>query len=95
MDGNEKKLLTGTTSGGFQFEIDPRITNDMVLVEELAEADKDVTKFPGVLKKILGEEQKGRLYDFIKTEDGLVPVDKCVAIFTEIMDLASEETKNS
>ena len=91
----ERKKLKGTTADGFNFEIDPVVANDMILLEELAEADKDTTKFPGVLKKMLGEDQKARLYEFLKTEEGIVPIDKCIQTFTEIMNIASEETKNS
>lgn len=88
-------MLKGTTASGFEFEIDEKMADDMELVEEIAEADKDVSKFPGVIRKMLGEEQKEKLYDHVRDKKtGRVPIKACVEIFVEIMNAASEETKN-
>ena len=88
-------MLTGKTKSGFEFEIDETVADDMELLEDIAEADKDTTHFPGVLTKILGEDQKKRLYDHLRNENGRVPIEATLSEFTEIMNLAGEKTKNS
>ena len=87
-------MLKGKTESGFEFEIDENIADDMELIEDIAKADKDVSVFPGVLTKILGEEQKSALYDHLRNENGRVSIKDTVAAFTEIMNIAGEQTKN-
>lgn len=88
-------MLKGKTKSGFEFEIDEKMANDMELLEAIAEAEVETYKFPAVLKKILGDEQKSRFYDHLRTKKGNVPIDKAMKEFVEIMNEASEETKNS
>ena len=91
-----KTIIRGTTESGFDYEIDKRIANDMELLEQIAAADKEISLFPALIKKMLGEEQKDRLYDHVRDkETGTVPINECISIFNEIMNSASEETKNS
>ena len=88
-------MRKGKTESGFNFKIDETVVDDMELVEELAEADKDISRFPQVLTKVLGEEQKKKLYDHLRDENGRVTISATVKEFEEIMTLAGEETKNS
>lgn len=88
-------MVTGKTTTGFEFEIDETIADDMEFVEALSEAMDDAIRFPKVITRLLGEEQKKRLYDHIRRDDGRVSVEKTVEEFTEIMNLAGENSKNS
>lgn len=88
-------MLKGKTKSGFKFEIDEMIADDLELLEEIAKADKDVTVFPDVLERILGADQKKALYDHLRNEHGRVSIKAAVDEFTEIMNIAGEETKNS
>ena len=88
-------MLKGKTKSGFKFEIDETIADDLELLEEIAKADKDVTVFPDVLERILGVDQKKALYDHLRNEHGRVSTKAAVDEFTEIMNIAGEETKNS
>ena len=88
-------MLKGKTKSGFEFEIDEAVADDLELLEDIAKADKDVTAFPGVLEKILGTEQKKTLYDHLRGVNGRVSIQSAVDEFTEIMNIAGEETKNS
>lgn len=88
-------MLKGTTKNGFKFEIDEAVADDMELLEDLAKADKDISLFPSVLEKVLGADQKARLYDSIRNDKGRVSTKAVVEAFTEIMNIAGEETKNS
>lgn len=87
-------MLKGKTKSGFKFEIDETIADDMELIEDIARADKDVSVFPGVLEKILGKDQKKALYDHLRDENGRVSIKDTVTAFTEIMEIAGEQTKN-
>lgn len=88
-------MLKGETKSGFKFQIDEAIADDLELLEDIARADKDVSVFPSVLEKILGAEQKKALYDHLRDENGRVSTKAAVEEFTEIMNIAGEETKNS
>lgn len=86
-------MITGKTSKGFEFVIDETKLNDMEYVDALAEAQENSIMFSKVLKLTLGEEQKKRLYDSVRTEDGRVPIEEIISAFDEIME-ASADTKN-
>lgn len=88
-------MLKGKTKSGFKFEIDEAIADDLELLEDIARADKDVSVFPSVLEKILGADQKKALYEHLRGENGRVSTRAAVDEFTEIMNIAGEETKNS
>lgn len=90
-------MVTGETKSGFKFEIDPDEVNDIEFLERLGEAGEDVSKMPRIMKEILGEDQRKRMYDHIRNEKGKVPIDTAMDIFTEILTIANEarETKNS
>ena len=64
-------------------------------LELLAEAQDDSLKFPKVIERMLGKDQKKKLYDHLRDKNGRVPVEDTVDIITEIMTLAGEDTKNS
>lgn len=90
-------MVKGETKSGFKFEIDPDEVNDIEFLERLGEAGEDVSKMPRIMKEILGEDQRKRMYDHIRNEKGKVPIDTAMDIFTEILTIANEarETKNS
>ncbi len=87
-------MISGKTASGFEFEMDDQALNDMELIEDLMQVDKgDVTALPGVLKTLLGEEQKKKLYDHVRNEKGRVPMDLLAKEVTEIFK-ASKTVKN-
>lgn len=90
-------MVKGETKNGFKFKIDPDEVNDIEFLERLGEAGEDVSKMPRIMKEILGEDQRKRMYDHIRNEKGKVPIDAAMDIFTEILTIANEarETKNS
>lgn len=68
-------MIEGKTKSGFTFELDENVMDNMELVDILAEANEEspfaVSKIAAL---ILGTEQKKRLYDYHRTDDGRVPV---------------------
>lgn len=90
-------MVKGKTSSGFRFTINPEDVNDMDFLERLGQASADITKMPAIIKEVLGEDQRKKMYDHLRTESGKVPIDKAMELFQEILTVANEEreTKNS
>ena len=69
-------MITGTTASGFSFSISDEAANDMELFDLFAEADQNPLALPPLINRLLGTEQKKRLYDHLRNENGIVPIDK-------------------
>lgn len=82
------------TKSGFSFVLRENVGDDMELLEQLRALDKgDYTLMPDVLVKILGEKQKEKLYDHVRTEDGRVPISEVGKELTEIFSLSKAVKK--
>lgn len=91
------ETVTGKTSSGFEFSILKKMLNNAEFLEAFAEVQNgDTMKIFDLVKKTLGQDQKQRLYDHIRDEDGCVPTDVLANEFAEIVSALSEasETKN-
>lgn len=86
--------MKGETSKGFKFEIDDKNLDNMELVECIAGVEDDPLLLPKVCDMLLGKEQKKRLYDHYRTEDGRVPIEAVSSALGEIFN-TSDEVKNS
>ncbi len=74
--------IKGKTATGFAFTVSEDIRDDMELLEQLVAIDKgDLAEAPALVKSLLGEEQKKRLYDHCRGKNGRVSSKK---VFTEI-----------
>lgn len=88
-------MYKGSTSSGFEFEIDENAADNMELVDALAEAaDDDMLAVSTVGKILLGKEQRKKLYDHIRTVDGRVPVKEAVNEIMEILQAMGGKGKN-
>lgn len=89
-------MVTGKTASGFEFAIDPEAIDDFEVLEALANVSKgEVLDLPFVVEKILGKEQKKRLYDHLRNKQGRVPVKQTSEEIVEIFKAAGEKSKNS
>lgn len=78
--------MTGRTRHGFCFDVAPAVMDNMELLDALAAAnDNDPLAISRVCVMILGEEQRKRLYDHLRTEDGRVPLADVSAALEDIM----------
>lgn len=78
-------MRTVTTPGGFCCELDETMLNDMELFDGLTALDQgDMSALPMVVTKIVGENKKA-LYDFVRDERGIVPIDKVTAELRDIV----------
>lgn len=88
-------MIQGKLENGFEFTIDEKILDDMELVDAMAEAEgENPLKFSTVILKVLGKEQRDRLYDILRNEDGRVPIEAVSDAITEILKSAGEDGKN-
>lgn len=86
-------MLKGKTTSGFSFEIEDEQLNNFELIEVLADVDSNPLLLPRLVRMLLGDEQKVKLMDHLRTEKGIVPLD---GISTEIMEIfQSGQAKNS
>lgn len=90
-------MKTGTTSSGFKFKVKDEALDNMELVDAL-EASDDENEAPlamsRICKLLLGEDKK-KLYDHVRLEDGRVPTEAIGREVTEIFQLMGDEGKNS
>ncbi len=90
-------MIKGTTKSGFQFELGDNVMNNMELVDAMAELDDG--GHPFALSKVclllLGKEQRKKLYDHIRDEDGTVPPKAMGEEIAEIIRGCGDTGKNS
>ncbi len=88
---------TGTTSTGFEYEITDEAMNDAELLDALIEADDgDATSMVRAIGKLLGPEQKKKLYEHVRNETGRVPLVGARSVASEITEIMSgDAAKNS
>lgn len=84
-----------TSESGFEYKFEDSVLDNMELIDALAELDEGNTQYiTKVCKMLLGDEQRKRLYNHLRTEKGNVPV---TAVMKEIGDIFAKlgEGKNS
>lgn len=89
-------MSKGKTKSGFSYTISDNLGDDIELLENLTRLDKgEVVVLPDVLKKILGEKQKEKLYEHLRTEDGRVPITAVSEELAEIFAAQGDKAKKS
>ena len=94
----DSNTIKGTTESGFEFTVNKKNLDNMDLVDALAElGDGANLAIVKVVKLLLGETQKKKLYDNNRDADGIVPQEKINADITEIFNICQGDTavKNS
>lgn len=88
-------MIKGITKSGFEYEISENVMDNMELVDILADDQTDMSfRVSRITGMILGKDQKRRLYDHHRTEDGRVPVE---AVYEDIGEIfqSFKQGKNS
>ena len=87
-------MISGVTKNGFAFEITDERVDNMELIDAMADIDDgNILAVSKVLTLLLGPEQKKKMYDFVRTEDGIVSAQAVSEMIVEIL-AAKKETKN-
>lgn len=80
------------TATGFECEINTDAMNDMEVLDLVVRIDEgDALAYSPFLTKLLGKENKARLYDHVRVEDGRVPIEAVAAEVGEILEQAGEK----
>lgn len=83
-------MKTVKLPNGFKCEVNENVANDMELVDMLAATKTDGSIYSDIVLKIFGKEQRDKLYDSIRTEDGIVPLIKEDGIEYSITDAVTD-----
>ncbi|MBQ8559047.1 MAG: hypothetical protein IJ439_03580 [Tyzzerella sp.] len=88
-------MIKGTTTTGFEFELEDEVLDDYELLEVLCKVDKgEYNLVTEMVEKLLGEEQKERLKNHVRNICGKVSASKVMDEVAEIFQ-SSKEIKNS
>ena len=88
------QTIKGKTKSGFEYEIPKENLDNYELVEMLANAEENPLLYPKTVVMLLGREQTERLKDHIRTDTGVVPMEKMTEEMQEIFE-SQKEVKNS
>ena len=78
-------MLTGKTSTGFEFVLEEDVLDDYELLENLQKADDgDGGCLIKAVDELLGDEQKNKLKDHVRTEKGRVSAKRLLEEVSEI-----------
>ena len=92
-------MIKGTTKNGFAFEVSEGIGNDFRVLEAIADADSadasaNLRGTVALVRLLLGEKGKERLYRHLQTDSGEVPsgavIDTVAEIVTIVKDMRPE-----
>lgn len=87
-------MIKGTLSSGFQYEIAEETLDNMELLDAIVDADDNTLGITKVVRLLLGDEQRRKLYDHLRTEKGNVPVAAVSEAVAEIFRGSGQEVKN-
>ena len=78
-------IKTVTTESGYTVSVDEEKLDDMRFVDALAELQDNGLALPRVMDMVFTEEDKQRLYDHVRTDDGRVPIEKTTSELCEVV----------
>lgn len=85
-------IIKGKTESGFEFEIEKAQLDNYELFEAIAELEEKPMTITKVIKLLLGDEQKKRLVDHCRGENGITSIESMNNEITEI--LTHNQVKN-
>lgn len=89
-------MVEGTTKSGFVFAVDPDVFGDAEFLEDFVELrdGTDGLRFFRILDRMLGKDQKKRLYDHVRNDGGKVTVNALAPEFSDIIVALSENAQS-
>lgn len=84
------------TTSGFEINIDQTRFDNAELLDALSDLNAgDSLAVSRVLSLLLGKEDKKRLYDHCRAEDGRVPIEALSQEIEDIFNFSGDASKNS
>lgn len=87
-------MIRGKLESGFEYEVTEEIRDNMELLDAIVEAEDNPLAISRVVKLLLGEDQRRRLYDHLRTDKGNVPILAVSNSVAEIFRGSGQELKN-
>lgn len=87
-------MIQGKTKTGFEYQIDEKVLDNMELLDAIVEADSNPLAISKVTKMLLGDDQRKKLYDHLRTESGNVPILSVSEAVAEIFRNSGQLGKN-
>ena len=86
-------MVKGKTKSGFEFEYDEQALNDMEFLDAVVEAESGnasaiLRAQSFMIIKLLGKDQRKKLYDHLRTPEGRVPCELVEQELTDMMEAA-------
>ena len=87
--------MKGKLKNGFSFDVDENALDNMELIDAMAEAqEENPAMFSKAVLLLLGKDQRKKLYDHIRADNGRVSVEAVTHSFVEIFEALGEQGKN-
>ena len=77
-------MITGKTKSGFEFSVEESALDSMELLDAIMDIDENIGTISKVVKMLLPQDQRKRLYDHLRSEHGNVPI---MAVVEEIAEI--------
>ncbi len=87
-------MIRGKLESGFEYEVAEEVRDNMELLDAIVEADENPLAVSKVVKLLLGENQRRRLYDHLRTDKGNVPIMAVSNAVAEIFRGSGQAVKN-
>lgn len=87
-------MIRGKLESGFEYEVAEEVRDNMELLDAIVEADENPLAVSKVVKLLLGENQRRKLYDHLRTDKGNVPILAVSNAVAEIFRGSGHEVKN-
>lgn len=87
-------MIKGKLESGFEYEVAEEVRDNMELLDAIVEADENPLAISKVVKILLGENQRRKLYDHLRTEKGNVPILAVSNAVAEIFRESGQAVKN-
>lgn len=82
-----KGMCTGKTSSGFEYSVKKAMLNNAEFLESFAKVQNgDNLRMFELMDIAFGEEQKKALYNHVRDEEGIVPLDTLATELAEIFE---------
>lgn len=89
-------MIEGRTESGFEYQIADNAMDNMELLDAIAEIDSEDNPLAisKVINLLIGKEEKKKLYNHCRAEDGRVPIEALVNEVTQIFQSLGDKGKN-
>jgi len=87
-------MIRGKLESGFEYEVAEEVRDNMELLDAIVEAEENPLAVSKVVKLLLGENQRRKLYDHLRTDKGNVPILAVSNAVAEIFRGSGQAVKN-